>query len=312
MKSIDVTCLRKEYGMLVAVNDVSFALESGQVLGLVGPNGAGKTTLLRMLATIMRPTRGNIRMLDHDSRRNYLEIRRHIGFLPDFFNLYDDLTIKECLGFFAAAYGMPPDEISARVARTLKLADLEDKREDFIKHLSRGMVQRLGVAVLAVHDPEILLLDEPASGLDPLARIHLRDVLRSLSSEGKTIVISSHILNDLAGFCSHIAIMDHGRFIVYGDVQAIHATVVGARRIEIGLVERGKEAAIVARDMAGCEIISSAEDRLVVRVPHREATELAALNNLLVSKGFRVTRFADETTALEDVFMAVCSNGESQ
>ena len=311
MKSIDIVCLRKEFGTLVAVNDISFSLEPGQVLGLVGPNGAGKTTLLRMLATILKPTSGDIRILGHGSRVDYLEIRRHIGYLPDFFNLYDDLTIYECLEFFAAAYGVPASEIPDRVAHTLKLTDLESKRGDFVKHLSRGMVQRLGVAALVVHEPEVLLLDEPASGLDPRARIQLRDMLRCLSGEGKTIVISSHILNDLAGFCSHIAIMDRGRFIVCGDVQTVTATVINKRRVDIGLITGGQEAARLIKDIPGCELISATEQQLVVRLPQGRGDELASLNTLLVTHGFRVTRFAEESTALEDVFMAVCRHGES-
>ncbi|MBI2440956.1 MAG: ABC transporter ATP-binding protein [Lentisphaerae bacterium] len=294
----------------MAVNNISFSLQPGQVLGLVGPNGAGKTTLLRMLSTILQPTAGEIRLVGLDSRRNYIEIRRRIGYLPDFFNLYDDLTIGECLEFFAAAYGVPAAEIPTRVTRAMTLTDLTSKRNDFIRHLSRGMVQRMGVAVLTVHDPDLLLLDEPASGLDPRARIQLRDILRGLSGEGKTIVISSHILNDLAGFCSHIAIMDRGRFVVCGDVQTVHAAAVSQRRIEIGLVSGGQEAARAIKNYFGCDILSAEEQRLVISLPQRGPEELASLNALLVTQGFRVTRFAEESTALEDVFMAVCPPGE--
>jgi len=310
MTSIEITKVRKKYGMLAAVDGVSFALEPGQVLGLVGPNGAGKTTLLRMLATILRPTTGDVRINGLDSRRDYLAIRRRVGYLPDFFNLYDDLTIAECMAFFAAAYGVPAHEIPARVDRALELADLQAKRDEFIKHLSRGMVQRLGVASLIVHDPDVLLLDEPASGLDPRSRIRLRDILRRLSGEGKTIVISSHILSDLSGFCSHIAIMDRGRFVVCGDVQTVHGAVAGSRRIEIGLIGRGPDAAQCLRDTAGCEVVTVEDQRLVVRLTPFGPENLASINALLVSKGFRVVRFAEEATPLEDVFLAVCRDGE--
>ncbi|MHC5082536.1 MAG: ABC transporter ATP-binding protein, partial [Planctomycetota bacterium] len=210
--------LRKEYSSLVAVNDVCLDVDQGQVVGLIGPNGAGKTTLLRMLATVLPPTDGTAAISDYDLRKHPLKIRKKIGYLPDFFNLYDDLTLTECLEYFAQAYGVAPDQIPARVSQSLEYVDLTSKKDGLVKHLSRGMVQRMGLAVLLVHDPDIFLLDEPASGLDPIARIQLRDILRRLSNEGKTIIISSHILTELSGFCTHLAVMNQGSLVLQGEI----------------------------------------------------------------------------------------------
>lgn len=165
MEILQIDNIRKEFGTLVAVNDVTMSVEQGQVVGLIGPNGAGKTTLLRILATLLRPTDGNATILGHDLRKDYLQIRQRLGFLPDFFNLYNDLTLKECLEFFAKVYRVEPKLIPERINAALKFIDLEDKRDCFVRHLSRGMIQRMGVGVLLVHGPEVLLLDEPASGL---------------------------------------------------------------------------------------------------------------------------------------------------
>lgn len=188
---LEADSLRKEFGALVAVDNVSLSLEQGQVLGLIGPNGAGKTTLLRILATLLRPTSGRATILGCDLATRYLSIRKRIGFVPDFFNLYGDLTLRECLAFFAEAYEVPPERIAQRVDEVLRYVDLQDKQDSLVRHLSRGMVQRMGVGIRLIHDPDLYLLDEPASGLDPKARIQLRNVLRRLSDEGKTIITSS-------------------------------------------------------------------------------------------------------------------------
>ena len=198
MSVIKADGLRKEYGTLIAVNDVEFAIEPGQVVGLIGPNGAGKTTLLRMLATLLVPTRGTAEILGYDLLKDYMEIRKRIGFLPDFFNLYNDLTLEECLEFFAQSYNVPNNVIEEKINAVLKYVDLEGKRTNFIRNLSRGMVQRMGMATLLVREPEVFLLDEPASGLDPKARVQLREILKKLSDEGKAIFISSHILTELS------------------------------------------------------------------------------------------------------------------
>ena len=306
MSILQVENLTKEFGSLVAVNDVSFSLDKGQVLGLIGPNGAGKTTLLRMLATLLRSTRGQVEFLGYDSQKEYLKIRKHIGFLPDFFTLYNDLKLDECLKFFADAYGVEERLIPAKVNKALEYVDLADKRDSFIRNLSRGMVQRVGVATLLVRDPEIFLLDEPASGLDPMARINLRNILNRLSEDGKTVIISSHILTELSGFCSHIAIMNKGKVVVFGAVDEVQAQTCGmlnARVKVLGEVERAVE---LIATMDEAKVVSADDHQITVALENNH-DKLAMLNSHLVSNGIKVVGLSEEKMGLEDLFMEISS-----
>ena len=304
MEILEVDNLRKEFGTLVAVNNISLSVEKGQVWGLIGPNGAGKTTLLRMLATVLRPTSGSVQLLGFDLAKEYLKIRRHIGFLPDFFNLYNDLTLRECLEFFAKAYKVEDKLISQRVDEVLDYIELQNKRDDFIRHLSRGMVQRMGVGVLLVHDPDVFLLDEPASGLDPKARIQLRAVLTKLSREGKTIIISSHILTELSGFCSHIALMNEGNVVLHGAVDDIQRKVFDSRKIRISVLDDCDKAVQLIEKFSNTKIETVRDNEIIVEISAGES-ELAALNSHLVSKGIKVFSFGEEKTDLEDLFMKI-------
>ncbi len=304
MEILKIDNLRKEFGTLVAVNDISLSVEKGQVWGLIGPNGAGKTTLLRMLATVLRPTSGSVQLLGFDMAKEYLKIRRHIGFLPDFFNLYNDLTLRECLEFFAKAYKVKNKLIPKRVDEVLDYIELQNKRDDFIRHLSRGMVQRMGVGVLLVHDPDVFLLDEPASGLDPKARIQLRVVLKKLSNEGKTIIISSHILTELSGICSHIALMNEGDIVLHGAVDEIQRKVFDTRKLCISVLDDCEEATRLIEEFTKTKIETARNNEIIVEISADE-TELAALNSHLVSKGIKVYSFGEEKTDLEDLFMKI-------
>lgn len=303
---IQTESLRKDYGALVAVRDVTINIEPGQVVGLIGPNGAGKTTLLRMLGTLLTPTSGGASIFGSDLHKDYLKIRQRIGYLPDFFNLYNDLTLRECLVFFARAYGASQSEAASRTDTALDYVELQDKRDSLIRHLSRGMVQRLGVASLIVHEPELLLLDEPASGLDPKARIGLRKVLTKLSNEGRTVVISSHILTELSGFCSHIAIMNKGRMELFGDVADIQRQVSGENRVRISVMEDADKAVRVIEQAEGCSVSSSDGSVLIVSVPEGQQA-LASLNRLLVESGVGVVEFVAEQMSLEDLFVQISS-----
>ncbi len=309
MKILEVDRLRREYGPLVAVKDVSFTVEKGQVVGLIGPNGAGKTTLLRMLATVLEPTDGRATLMGLDLARDYLRIRERIGFLPDFFNLYNDLTTRETLAFFARAYRVPPAEIAGRIEEVLRYVDLTEKRDAFVRQLSRGMVQRMGVATLLVHAPDLFLLDEPASGLDPKARIDLRQVLKRLSSEGKTVIISSHILTELADFCTHITIMNRGEIPLCGNVEDVRRSLGGARRIRITVLG-GPDRVAERVTRAGGRVLETRGDTLVAEIAGDLET-LAALNADLVGEGLKVAGFAEEKSTLEDVFMKI-SGGEPE
>ncbi len=306
MEIVEIDNIRKEFGTIVAVNNVSFPVNKGQVLGLIGPNGAGKTTLLRILATVLRPTGGSVRLLGYDLAKEYLKIRKYIGFMPDFFNLYNDLTPRECLEFFARAYNVEKDVIPKRIDKTLEYVELENKRDSLIRHLSRGMVQRMGVAVLLIHEPDLLLLDEPASGLDPKARIQLRKVLNRLSTEGKTIIISSHILTELSGFCSHIAIMDKGNIKLHGAVDEIQKKIAGVTKVNISVLEDGKRAVALIKKFPDAKLVSAENVNITVETD-KGPEGLAALNTYLVKEGIKVVSFSEQKTDLEDLFMKISS-----
>jgi ABC-2 type transport system ATP-binding protein len=309
MSTLVANGIRKEFGTLVAVNDVDISIGNGQVLGLIGPNGAGKTTLLRMLATLLRPTGGSAKLLGYDLLDDYLEIRKRIGYLPDFFNLYNDLTLRECLYFFAKAYEVPADRIPGQVDMALDFVELAHKSDELIQHLSRGMVQRLGMAIVLVHDPEVFLLDEPASGLDPKSRMQLRDILRRLSANGKAIIISSHILSELSDFCTHVAIMDKGRMVVSGAVDEVQKRIVGARKVAVTVLDGGERAAELVGTFAGARVISVHEN--VIHAEVKDGLEqMAALNAFLVGKGISVASLAAEKSNLEDLFVRITTDGD--
>lgn len=301
---MELHSLRKEYSSLVAVNDVSFSAEAGQVIGLIGPNGAGKTTLLRMLATLLPPTDGTATVCQADLRKQPLVIRRNIGYLPDFFNLYPDLTLRECLDFFARAYHVPADQVRGRVESALRYVTLERKKNNLIRHLSRGMVQRLGLATLLVRDPAVYLLDEPASGLDPMARIQLRDILRRLAQEGKTIVISSHILTELSGFCTHIAIMNRGQLVMYGSVEEIERQIAGQQAIVVKVLGDSRQAEIILRSIEHVDVLS-VTDHIFTLGCGGGPDAVAEINRRLVTEGIGVTELGRKKTSLEDLFMTL-------
>jgi len=307
MPILETHALRKEYGSLVAVNDVSLSIEPGQVVGLIGPNGAGKTTLLRLLATVLQPTSGTAHIRGHHLTREFLSIRKHVGYLPDFFNLYSDLTLRECIRFFAAAYGVERHLIDQRVVDVLKYVDLLHKADDFIRHLSRGMVQRLGLAAKLIHEPDLFLLDEPASGLDPKARIQLRDILKRLSSEGRTIVISSHILTELSGFCTHIALMNNGKLTLYGEVGEIERAANKGVQLEVQVLNQMDVATRILTSEPGASLLSTKGNTITVSLG-AEDRDIARINSALVAAGVEVAGLSKKKTDLEDLFMKLSGN----
>ncbi len=310
MQVLEAQRLRKEFGPLAAVQDVSFAIQRGQVVGLIGPNGAGKTTLLRMLAALLPPTDGTAAVMGMDLRRHPLEIRRRIGYLPDFFNLYNDLTLWECLDFTARAYSVPSDQISRKIDTVLEYVNLTDKKHDLCRHLSRGMVQRMGLAVLMVHEPELYLLDEPASGLDPIARINLRNILKRLAGENRTILISSHILPELSEFCTHIAIMDKGQIRYFGSVEQIRELYTPERIIRVRVLGDPQKALALLRDFPDAVVKDCWDTVILLAV--RDGLETAAqLNAFLVGRGIPVAELAEEKKDLEDLFLAISARENS-
>jgi ABC-2 type transport system ATP-binding protein len=294
--------LRKNYASLTAVKDVNITLSKGEILGLVGPNGAGKTTLLKMLSTLIEPTTGSALIMGHDIFKEKLQIRRHIGYLPDFFNFFDDLKLRELLYFFAHTYGVPEEEREERINIALEETDLFMKQNDFIKNLSRGMTQRLGLAALLVHEPAIFLLDEPASGLDPQARITLRTILKKLAAKGKTIIISSHILTELDGFCSHIAIMNKGELLLHEKVDIVQSQIKGRRSLKVTVLNKVEEALKIIKNFSGVSKVSNTNKTFSAEYLGDDEL-IANINTELVKNGVKVVNIIREKKNFEDLFM---------
>ena len=218
---IEVSHFTKRYGEFVAVDDLSFAIGAGEIFGFIGPNGAGKSTTIRFLATLLRPTSGEGRIAGHSVVGDPMAVRRVIGFMPDDFGVYDGMKVWEFLDFFAVAYQIPRTQRRQIIGQVLELLDLTHKRDDYVNGLSKGMKQRLCLAKTLVHDPPVLILDEPASGLDPRARLEMKALLTELKGMGKTILVSSHILSELADFCTSIGIIERGKLLAAGSIQEI-------------------------------------------------------------------------------------------
>lgn len=219
---IETKNLTKNYGNLTAVDELNLTIQDGDIFGFIGPNGAGKTTTMRVLVTLLKPTHGKAFINGLDVTKDGKKVRRIVGYMPDFMGVYDDLKVFEYLEFFAAAFGIERSKRKSIVEGVLELTDLQSKRSFAVDSLSRGMQQRLGLARVLIHDPKVLILDEPASGLDPRARIEIRELLRELKRMGKTIMISSHILSELEEVCDHIGIIEHGRLVFSGTLEEIH------------------------------------------------------------------------------------------
>lgn len=298
--------LRKEYKTLVAVNDVSFRLEPGDIFGFIGPNGAGKTTTIRMLATLLTPTAGSAYIDGIDVTRYPEEVRSIIGYMPDFFGVYDDVKVWEYLDFFAAAYRVPRSQRPQIIDDVLELTDLTVKREAYVEELSRGMKQRLCLAKTLVHDPKLLLLDEPASGLDPRARVEFKELIKELRNMGKTILVSSHILPELADFCNKIAIVEKGNLLLFGGVEEILAQINGGRSLEVRLADGDDlpKAADTLLALPGVEQVENDGQALRIVFDHA-AVEQHQVLAMLITAGFRVVSCAETRLDLEDLFMRV-------
>jgi ABC-2 type transport system ATP-binding protein len=243
--------LTKRYNNFTALSDLNLTIEKGSIHGFIGPNGAGKTTTMRILATLLEPTEGQAWVSGYPVTEKPMEVRRRIGYMPDFFGVYDNMKVWEYLDFFAAAYKVPPDKRRIMIGDLLALVDLSAKRDSFVEELSRGMKQRLCLARTLVNEPDLLILDEPASGLDPHARIELRELLKELRSLGKTILISSHILTELAEMCTHVAIIERGKLLISGGVSDILQAMQPAREIYIRVLARCSDAIPIINTVPG-------------------------------------------------------------
>jgi ABC-2 type transport system ATP-binding protein len=299
---VDIQHLHVFYGRKVAVRDLSLTIPRGEVFGFIGPNGAGKTTTIKVLATLLKPSAGFVRVLGTDVKNSPQTVRRNIGYVPDSFGVYEDLTVAEYLHFFAAAYRLDRPKRAGTVADVLALTDLSHKAEAQVDALSRGMKQRLGIARVLLHDPQLLLLDEPASGLDPRARIELRELLKELQRMGKTVLVSSHILHELSQLCTRIGIIEAGQLVAEGSLVDIYRKLDLKRTVHIQISNLTPPLVDSIRSVRGVAEVEELADRLAVRVREDELS----MENLLESVhglGARIRMFQPEAMDMETAFM---------
>ena len=307
--AITVEGMVKRYGGSTALDGLSFSVTRGSIYGFLGPNGAGKTTTLRILATLLLPTQGQAWVAGEDVTRHPAEARRHIGYMPDFFGMYDDLTVREYLESYAQAHGVPRAGWRKIVADLLELVNLGDKRDDFVETLSRGMKQRPGAHSWLGADPEALLLDEPASGLDPRARVEMREVLKEIARMGKAVLISSHILPELEDLSTEVGIIHKGRMVASGPVERILAQVGGSRILEVRTLGEAERAGSILEGLPGVRDVSILPAEGLVRAAcSADSAGQALILKTLVEAGVPVVSF-NAVQDLEDLFMALTEEG---
>ena len=298
---------------MYAIRDIDLDLGQGDLFGFIGPNGAGKTTTMRIIATLLTPTYGEAYVCGYSIYTHPKEIRRLVGYMPDFFGVYDDMTVIEYLDFFAAAYRIAPQARRKRCDEMLEVVDLEFKRDAYANTLSRGQTQRLGLARVLLHDPAVLLLDEPLSGLDPRARIEMRSLMRRLGSMGKTVIVSSHILPELADVCNKVGIIDSGKMIASDDVASMIRQVRPNMAI---LIEPALKTQLdaAAKILSNHDLVQSVDivAESVKATLKADAGDYSSLATLLVGNGIAIKRFAEEEINLESAFMAFTKGAGSK
>ncbi len=311
---VETINLTKRYGKLVALNNLRLTIEEGECFGYIGPNGAGKTTTIKILATLLQPTWGEARICGHVIGYESRKIRPLIGYVPDFFGAYEDMVVQEYLEFFASAYNITGEQRGRVVGDVLELTDLLYKRDALVDSLSRGMKQRLSVARVLLHDPKVLLLDEPASGLDPRARIEIRELLKELRRMGKTIIISSHILHELAELCTTVGIIEQGQLLLHGPIEEIVRRAGTGVRVHIRVTEQQDLAALLLQRTDGVKSVdqklpttgksltAGADGTLVVEL-ERQTHDFSGIARLLLDNGFKIREIREEEVNLETAFM---------
>ncbi|MDA0842276.1 MAG: ABC transporter ATP-binding protein [Planctomycetota bacterium] len=302
MAVLEIKEISKSYEGSLAVDRLSLTLDAGQILGFIGPNGAGKTTTIRIVAGLLQPSRGEVLVGGHSVRRQPLKTRALTGYMPDVFGAYENTTVYEYLDFFAQAFLIKKSDRERLIGDVLELTELKDLKEREAVTLSRGQSQRVSLARCLLHDPDLLLLDEPASGLDPRARIEFRELIRELGRMGKAVLLSSHILTELEDLCTHVAIIDHGKLVSAGAQDEVSNGIGGEGRFRVILVEGAEAAASALLAIPGLtvEIINERELTGVHPGSAEDASEVVAL---LVNRGFRVMKFIQEKADLEKVFL---------
>lgn len=307
MAMIETVNLTRKYGELTALDNLNLTIEEGTCFGFIGPNGAGKTTTIKILATLLKPTWGEARVDGHVvGYQNHL-IRPIIGYVPDFLGAYDDMLVSEYLEFFAACYGIHGEKRMRVVGEVLELTDLVSKRASDVNGLSRGMQQRLSVARVLLHDPKVLLMDEPSSGLDPRARIEMRELLKELRRMGKTILISSHILFELAELCTAVGVVEQGKLIFSGGISEMMDRAGSGSMVHVVVDERPQEAAALLKQVRGILKVTLEREEKVVRIDvtidPKSGMPISDIPSRLIAQGFRVARFSHEPMNLETAFM---------
>jgi ABC-2 type transport system ATP-binding protein len=308
--------LTKKYGEFLALDGLSLAVGRGEILGFIGPNGAGKTTTIKILVGLMRPTSGSATIAGADCERESRKIKRLVGYLPDTFGPYDNMRVREYLDFFGAAFAIPRPERIRRIEEVLETTGSAYMKDKFVESLSHGMRQRVGVARTLLHDPPVLILDEPANGLDPQARIEMRDLLVRLAEGGKTILVTSHILPELSRVCHRVAIITRGRLRAFGTLDEITRSVRQVRTVEV-LLARADETDLAVRVIGdaiepGMDVTASPAECAVRFQTGKREDELAGVLAALVAAPVTVVQFRELQTDLEDAFMTLAAQAKDE
>jgi ABC-2 type transport system ATP-binding protein len=301
--------LVKKYGDFTAVDNLSMELEDGDIYGFVGPNGAGKTTTMRIIATLMEATSGTVLVNGINVAEQPMKVRERLGYMPDFFGVYDNLKVSEYMDFYGSCYGLTRQERSKRTDELLELVELRSKKDNYVDTLSRGMKQRLCLARSLIHNPALLILDEPASGMDPRARIEMKGILKTLKGMGKTIIISSHILPELAELCTSIGIIERGRLVYSGQVDDIMRKITGKSILEIKVLSDIDKAVNLLREQPLVEDITIDDNLLEIGYSGSDQ-DMAELLKILIGNDVSIVSYTKEAGNLEEVFMEVTKGYE--
>ncbi|MHC4641985.1 MAG: ABC transporter ATP-binding protein [Planctomycetota bacterium] len=299
---IETKRLTKNYGNLAALVDLDLVIDAGDIFGFIGPNGAGKTTTMRILVTLLEPSRGQAFIDGLDITKKGKEVRRIVGYMPDFMGIYDDLKVFEYLEFFAAAFSIEYKKRKSIVEGVLELTDLQSKKSFTVDSLSRGMQQRLGLARVLIHDPKVLILDEPASGLDPRARIEIRELLRELKRMGKTIMISSHILSELEEICDHIGIIEHGRLVFSGTMEEIRRRMGVQSKVRVRVANNQQRAIELLSALPEVEDVQSAGVYIAVTLRQDQNTD-GIIARTLVNGKIDIVSLEPQQVKLDEAFL---------
>jgi ABC-2 type transport system ATP-binding protein len=308
---LEIKNLHKRYGRFYAVNGLNLTIPEGEIFGFVGPNGAGKSTTMKIVSGLLAATSGEVFIDGVDAFRHNRMVKEKIGYMPDFFGVYDDLKVDEYLDFYASIYKIKENDKKNIISDLLELVDLGHKRDAYVDNLSRGMKQRLCLARSLIHNPKLLILDEPAAGMNPRARVEMKGILRNLKDMGKTILISSHILSELAEMCTSIGIIDSGKIVISGTVSEIMQKIYSKKVVKIKVNDKLEDAVMVLREFPFIDKITTGENTIQAGFDAGDE-EMSRVLATLVNRSIPVAAFAQLDGNLEDVFLKVTKGEEEQ